>query len=143
MSISSMLSAVSYISRSFLFRFGLFVSLVFSFSFSFLLLLLFSLGLYRSGLCCLSVSSVFSFFLVDLLCPFRPCSFFSLLFLSVGLFCFSFSVSSRSFSFRYLLSLAVSCCLCCLFCLSVSSVLLSFCLSVSRSLDLFCSSIAS
>ena len=66
---------------------------------------------------CLSVSSVSSFFLVGLSCPFRLYSLFSLLFLSLGLFCFSFSVSSRSLSFCSLLSLAVSCCLCCLFCL--------------------------
>ena len=45
---------------------------------------------------CLSVSSVSSFFLVGLSCPFRLYSLFSLLFLSLGLFCFSLSVSSRS-----------------------------------------------
>ena len=58
---------------------------------------------------------------VGLSCPFRLCSLFSLLFLSLGLFCFSFSISSRSLSFRYLLSLAVY---------AVSSV--SLCLSFSR-----------
>ena len=63
---------------------------------------------------CLSVSSVSSFFLVGLSCPFRLYGLFSLLFLSLGLFCFSFSVSSRSLLglFRFvlfclLLSLAV------------------------------------
>ena len=72
---------------------------------------------------CLSVSSVSSFFLVGLSCPFRLCSLFSLLFLSLGLFCFSFSVSSRSLLglFRFVL-----------FCLLLSMLsLLSLCLDCS------------